>query len=153
MCFLKIRLLFRIIYYQITEKAYEIEITFKNLIHDCSMSLVLLPRLLSNFVYPLVLPGLNLCPALATDYSHKGLRTGSLPPSPHLTHSLSLLKGPYCSLLSRATQSHLFSASVGKSSFLHLCSKRNLFKSLILLECAEINIFISCLFIFISLTW
>lgn len=40
-----------------------------------------------------------------------------------------------------------------KKLFLHLCSKRNLFKPLILLECAEINIFISCLFIFISLAW
>lgn len=75
------------------------------------MSLVLLPGLLSNFVYPLVLHGLSLCPALAIDYYRKGLRTGSLPPSPHLTHSQSLLKGPYSSLLLSAAltaPSHYF---------------------------------------------
>lgn len=42
------------------------------------------PKWLSNFVYPL-LHGLDLCPALVIGYYHKGLCTGSLPPSPDST--------------------------------------------------------------------
>lgn len=50
------------------------------------MPLVVLLGLLSNLVYLLLLPGLNLCPLIAMDYDHKGFGTASPPPAPHSTH-------------------------------------------------------------------
>lgn len=122
------------------EKAYEIDKNhFQELNPWWQPVLVLLPGLLSNVASPNVLRGLNLWPSLATDYYQKGLRTGSLPPSPHMTHLLPLLKGPYSSLLSRATitaQSHLLSNSVGKRySFIfasrEICSNLSFYLSVL----------------------